>query len=116
MAQLHCLGEDQWNLVEVDPKATGRNPKIRRNSLNGCFWTLRTRAAWRDPPKRHGKWTTAYDHFNGLCNDGTFHAIMRQLQGAFVDAEAIDSDLWCVDGTAIRAVRRDAGAPKRGGR
>ncbi|WP_431192181.1 IS5 family transposase [Rhodopirellula bahusiensis] len=118
MAQRHCLSDDQWDLVrdlvEVEPKATGRKPKSRRNSLNGCFWILRTGAAWRDLPKRFGKWKTVYDHFNGWCKDGAFDAILRRLQGAFVDAEAIDSDLWCVDGTVIRAARCAAGAPKKG--
>lgn len=118
MTRRHCLSDDQWelvqDLVEAKPRATGRKPKDRRNSLDGCFWILRTGAPWRDLPTRFGKWKTVYDHFNGWCKDGTFDAILCRLQNACVDAELIDEDLWCVDGTVIRAARCAAGAAKKG--
>lgn len=102
------------DLVEVTPKPVGRPPKDRRTILNGIFWILRTGAAWRDLPDRFGKWQTVYDHFNRWSQDGTFDAILRRLQGAMVDAEQIDEDLWCVDGTIVRAARCAAGAKKGG--
>lgn len=50
MIQRHSLTDDQWelvaDLVEVEPKPTGRPPKDRRTILNGIFW-IRTGAAWR---------------------------------------------------------------------
>ena len=120
MAQRHCLTDDQWelvaDLVEAEPKATGRPPKDRRTILNGIFWILRTGAAWRDLPERFGKWQTVYDHFNNWSHDGTFDAILRRLQQATVDAEELDDGLWCVDGTIVRAARCAAGAEKKGSR
>ena len=120
MVQRHCVTDDQWelvaDLVEVEPKATGRPPKDRRTLLNGIFWILRTGAAWRDLPERFGKWQTVYDHFNHWSKDGTFDAILRRLQKATVDAEEIDEGLWCVDGTIVRAARCAAGAVKKGSR
>lgn len=120
MIQRHCLTEDQWDLisdlVEVQPKRTGRRPKDRRTILNGIFWILRTGAAWRDLPERFGKWQTVYDHFNNCSKDGTFDAILQRLQSASVAAEEIDEGLWCVDGTIVRAARCAAGARKKGRR
>ena len=120
MVQRHCLTDEQWemvaDLVEVTPAKTGRPPKDRRVILNGIFWILRTGAAWRDLPERFGKWQTVYDHFNNWSKDGTFDAILRRLQGAVVDAEEIDKELWCVDGTIVRAARCAAGAVKKGPR
>jgi transposase len=118
MLQRHCLTDEQWemvaDLVEVTPAKTGRPPKDRRVILNGIFWILRTGAAWRDLPERFGKWQTVYDHFNHWSKDGTFDAILRRLQGAVVDAEEIDKELWCVDGPIVRAARCAAGAVKKG--
>lgn len=118
MVQRHCLTDDQWeliaDLVEAEPKATGRRPKDRRTIVNGIFWILRTGAAWRDLPERFGRWQTVYDHFNNWSKDGTFDTILRRLQKATVDAEEIDDGLWCVDGTIVRAARCAAGAEKKG--
>jgi len=118
MVRRHCLTDDQWelvaDLVEAERKETGRPPKDRRVILNGILWILRTGAAWRDLPERFGKWQTVYDHFNNWSKDGTFDAILRRLQEATVDAEELDEELWCVDGTIVRAARCAAGAEKRG--
>lgn len=120
MVQRHCLTDDQWelvaDLVEAEPKPTGRPPKDRRTILNGIFWILRTGAPWRDLPERFGKWQTVYDHFSRWSKDGTFDAILRRLQSAMVDAQEIGDDLWCVDGTIVRAARCAAGAKKKGSR
>lgn len=118
MVGRHCLTDDQWeliaDLVMVERKPVGRPPKDRRVILNGIFWILRTGAAWRDLPERFGKWQTVYDHFNNWSKDGTFDAILHRLQQGVLDAEQIDEDLWCVDGTIIRAARCAAGAEKKG--
>ena len=51
MVQRHSLTDDQWEIVadllEVEPKPTGRPPKDRRTILNEIFWILRTGAALR---------------------------------------------------------------------
>lgn len=117
MVRRHGLTDDQWELVSDifgEPKPVGRPPKDRRLVLDGIFWILRTGAAWRDLPERFGPWQSIYHCFNKWTADGTFDAILRRLQGAMVDAEELDDDLWCVDGTVVRAARCAAGAKKRG--
>ena len=101
------------DLVEAEPKPTGRPPKDRRTILDGIFWILRSGAAWRNLSVRFGKWQAVFDHFNIWSKIGTFDAIARCLQGAIVDAEEIDDELWGADGTIVWAGRCAAGAEKR---
>lgn len=115
MVRRHCLTDDQWELVSDifgEAKSVGRPPKDRRLILDGIFWILRTGAAWRDLPERFGPWQSVYHYFRAWTADGTFDAILRRLQGAMVDAEELDDDLWCIDGTVVRAARCAAGAKK----
>jgi transposase len=102
------------DLVEAEQKKTGRPPKDRRTIVNGISWILRTGASWRDPPERPGKWQTVCHHFNNWTKEGTFDTILRRLHGAMVDANEIDDDLWCADGTIVRAARYAAGPVKKG--
>lgn len=77
------------------------------------LWRLRTGAPWRDPPKRHGLWKTVYHRFNALRRTGLLDRMMDVLQ-ARINAEGlIDADLWCVDGTVIRAAAGAVRAPKK---
>jgi transposase len=78
------------------------------------LWVLRTGAPWRDLPERFGPWQTVYDRFQRWQCEGLFDRILEQLQ-IRLDAEGkIDWDLWCVDGSSIRASRSAAGGGKKG--
>ena len=82
--------------------------------VDGILWILRTGAPWRDLPEEFGKWGTVWDLFSKWNADGTLDEILRRLQAANVDVGEIDEQLWCVDGTVVRAARCAAGAPKKG--
>ena len=115
MVGRHCLTDDQWELIKDvfgEDAPTGRPRCDRRSVINGIFWILRTGAPWRDLPERFGKWGTVYDLFRTWSLDGTFEQILQRLQGAMVDVDEIRDDLWCVDGTIVRAARCAAGAKK----
>jgi transposase len=112
------LSEGQWDLISdlfPGPAESGRPPSDPRVMLNGCFWILNTGASWRDLPERYGPWQTVYDHFNRWAKDGTFERILERLQMELNIDGAIDWDLWCVDGTNVRAHVSAAGAGKKGG-
>jgi transposase len=81
--------------------------------VNGILWILHTGAPWRDLPERYGHWTTVYGRFNRWRRDGTWTRIATSLLDELDERGLIDRDLWCVDGTVIRASRAAAGAPKR---
>ena len=112
----HELGSEQWELIEplLPPVApTGRPPKDRRLILNGIFWLLRTGAPWRDLPERFGPWRTVYGYFRQWQADGTFDRILQALQIRLDRDGRIDWDLWCIDGSNVRAARAAAGASKK---
>jgi len=113
----HELTDEQWTLIEsLLPKRTartGRPPRPPRCMWNGIFWILKTGAPWRDLPERFGPWQTVYEHFSNWRRDGAFHRILEALQIRLDREGKIDWDLWCVDGTQIRAARAAAGANKK---
>jgi transposase len=111
------LTDQQWELIEpLLPKrtaTTGRPPKDPRPKLNGILWCLCSGAPWRDVPARFGPWQTVYDYYRNWRDDGTFDRIVEALQ-IHLDREGrIEWDLWCIDGSTIRATRAAAGATKK---
>ena len=110
------LTDEQWSVIEpLLPKTElGRPLAAPRQMLNAMFWVLRSGAPWRDLPERFGPWQTVYHHFNSWRRRGVYGRILEALQ-VRLDAEGqIDWDLWCVDGTMVRASRSAAGAGKKG--
>jgi len=104
----HRLTDDQWELIEdifPSPAGTGRPPADPRDVMDGILWILRTGAPWRDLPEELGKRSTVHDHFTNWNEDGTLGEILSRLQAAHVDVGEIDEQLWCVDGTVVRAAR-----------
>lgn len=111
----HEVSDAEWALLkELLPtrKGPGRPPADARMVLNGMFWILNTGAPWRDLPERYGPWRTVYDRFNLWSRDGTLDRILAKLQ-LRLDAEGrIDWDVFCIDGSVVRASRAAAGAKK----
>jgi transposase len=113
------LGEQQWGRIEplfpkTDRSRGGRPPVDRRRVVDGILWILRTGAPWRDLPKEFGAWQTAWRLFDEWNSNGTLDSILQSLQAACVDAGEIDQELWCIDGTVVRAARCAAGGGKKG--
>jgi transposase len=113
----HEVTDDQWELIHpILPQRTaktGRPASDPRRMLNGILWSLRTGAPWRDLPERFGPWQTVYDHFSNWRRDGVYDRILQALQ-IRLDADGkIDWDLWCIDGSSVRATRAAAGACKK---
>ena len=112
----HRLTDEQWDLLKdvfPAPAATGRPQVNRRDVVDGILWILRTGSPWRDLPEELGKWGTVWDLFDTWNADGTLDEILQRLRAASVD---IDDQLWCVDGTTVRAARCAAGGGKKGTR
>jgi transposase len=77
---------------------------------------LKTGAPWRDLPREYGPWSTVWDLFNKWNHEGLLKQMLQRLRGAKIDAGEIDEELWCMDGTVIRAARCAAGGGKKGTR
>lgn len=115
MARL-LLTDDEWELIAdvfPEPAATGRPRRDPRTVLDGILWVLRTGSPWRDAPEEFGPWKTCWRMFDQWNADGTLAEILHRLQAAFVAAGAIDNQLWCIDGTTVRAARCAAGGGKK---
>jgi len=113
MIRLYELTDEQYELIRnLMPRNghRGRQWKDHRTTLNGIFWILHSGAQWREMPERYGKWQSVYDRFNRWRKDGTIDRILHRLQMKLNKDGRIDWDLWCIDGTNVRASRSAAGA------
>ena len=112
----HGLRDEEWVLIKdifPAPKKMGRPIRDRRTIVDAILWILRTGSPWRDLPEKYGPWATAWDLFDGWNGDGTLDKILSRLRAAASDAGEIDDELWCVDGTNVRAARCAAGGGKK---
>jgi len=113
----HEVTDEQWQflqpLIPVHHAKTGRKPKDQRVMLNGVLWILRTGAPWRDLPERLGKWQTVYDHYRTWRDNGVYGRILKALHIRLDQEGHIDWDLWCIDGSSVRAARAAAGAAQK---
>ena len=108
----HRLTDEQWELIAevfTPPKRMDRPPCNRRTIMSGILWILRTGALWRDLPGAFGPWQTAWDLFDRWNQDGTLMKILERLRLR----QQLDSELWCIDGTIVRAARCAAGGGKK---
>ena len=112
------LTDEQWALIEAllpPQQGQGRPYRDHRTMVNAWFWVLNTGSPWRDLPERFGPWKTAYNRFNRWRAEGRIDQILEALQ-IRLDAEGcIDWDVWCVDGSAVRAHVSAVGAGEKGG-
>jgi transposase len=113
----HKLTDEQWDCIKdlfPCPKATGRPPTDCRQAFECILWILRTGSPWRDLPQEHGNWRTIYGLYDKWNGDGTLDSILAALRTAHIEGEVIDQDLWCLDGTVVRAHRCAGGGGKKG--
>ena len=112
----HELTDEEWSRIEhrFVPAPTGRPPGDARRRVNAILWILCTGAPWRDLPDRYDTWKTVYASFRRWTLSERWRAVIDDLLEDLDNAAKIDNDLWCVDGTVIRAHRVAAGARKRG--
>jgi transposase len=114
----HELEDAEWELVQeiVAPQVSGRGGRVNdpRRLLNGMMWILRTGAPWRDLPDRYGPWKTVYHRFNLWRKQGVIDRMLERLQLKLDENGYIEWDLWCIDGSSVRASKAAAGAGKKG--
>ncbi|MDE2507556.1 MAG: transposase, partial [Planctomycetota bacterium] len=95
---------------------TGRPRRNLRVLLDARFWILNTGPPpRRDLPECFGPCQTAYEHFNTWSKNGLFERILERLHLRLDEADLIDLELWCFDGTNVRAHASAEGGGKKGG-
>jgi transposase len=112
----HALTDAQWEqLCPLLPSNNrpGHPFKEHRLVLDGMFWVLATGAAWRDLPERFGPWSTVYGRFNRWRKSGLWDGILAALHAQAHGEGNIDWEVFCVDGSVVRAHKAAAGAEKQ---
>ena len=115
----HGLKDEEWRLIaDVFPprKPTGRPPTNPRVVMDAILWILCTGSQWRDLPDEFPPWKTIWDLFDKWNANGILDEVLTRLRSAQVDLGKIDDELWCVDGTIVRAARCSSGGGKKGTR
>ena len=115
MAERHELTSAAWAVIAplLPAKSKGHPWSDHRRVSNGILWILPSGCSWRDAPERYGSWQTLYDRFRRWSRDGTWNRLLGALLAEMDRRGQIDWDLWCVDGTSIRALKAAAGARKK---
>lgn len=113
----HHMTDFEWNAIRrfLPTERTGkvgRPWKPHRRVVNGILFVLRTGIPWIDLPAEFGKIKTVYNRFRRWVNSGLWQRIYEALVGRLLKQKKIDFELWCVDGTVIRAHRVASGALK----
>jgi transposase len=113
----HRLTDEHWECIASvfpPPAKTGRPRANPRQMMDAILWILRTGAPWRDLPEAEfGPWETVYTWFDQWTSDGTLDEILDRLKAAMTDTKTFDHELWCIDGTIVRAHRCAAGGGKK---
>ena len=110
----HALRDDHFAIIEPllpTNDRPGHPCKSHRSVIDGVLWILHTGAPWRDLPRPiYGPWQTVYERFSRWSKDGTWAQLLEALHVRLDAAGKIDWDLFCIDGSSIRASRAAAGA------
>lgn len=112
----HALSDVQWHRIEhFFPTNGGRGGQWKNHRLmvDGILWMLKTGAPWRDLPEPFGPWQTVYERFKIWSQKGLWDEVLKELQKEFNIEGRIDWELFCIDGSNIRAHRCAAGAQKK---
>lgn len=116
MVRRHELSDAEWQILEplLPPlKTRGRPYRDHRVVINGMLWVLHTGAPWRDLPERYGPWQTVYSRFLRWSRSGLWDRILSALQRELDAAGQIDWELFCIDGSHVRAHKAAAGGGKK---
>jgi len=110
------LSDDQWQQIQDLLPANGRRGgqwKDHRLMIDGILWALSDGGRWRNVPTEFGPWQSVYDRFRSWTRRGLWERILLRLQARKMRAGDIDWELFCIDGTVVRAHQAAAGAPKK---
>ena len=80
-----------------DPGVTAADSRL---SVEAVLWRTRTGSPWRDLPERFGNWNSVFKRFRRWVLAGVFKALPERFHLEYV----------FVDGTAVQAHRKAAGA------
>ncbi len=111
------ISGEVWSVIEplLPPtRGRGRPWSDHRLAVEGMVWKYRTGSPWRDVPARFGRWNSIYKRFMRWANDGTWAAVLTEVQKQSDAAGKLD---WVVsiDSTINRVHQHGATLPRATG-
>ncbi|MFJ8506355.1 IS5 family transposase [Streptomyces avermitilis] len=120
MVRRHELTDAQWRKIEPLLPSNGRPGgqwADHRRVINGVLFRARTGVPWPDLPERYGPWQTVYERHRRWSADGTWKAVLQELQieadGALTRPAGGQEWAVNIDSTSCRAHQHAAGAPRQ---
>ncbi len=113
------LSDHQYEQIEDLLPTNGQRGgqwKDHRTMIDGILWALSDGGRWRNLPAEFGPWQSVYDRFRSWTRRGLWDKILRRLQARKMHAGDIDWELFCIDGSVVRAHQSAAGASKKNSR
>jgi transposase len=110
------LSDAQYEQIQGLLPRNGRRGgqwKDHRLMIDGILWALSDGGRWRNLPERFGPWQSVYDRFRNWARKGLWGRLLRRLQARKLTGDEIDWELFCIDGSVVRAHQSAAGAPKK---
>ena len=110
------LSDRQWEqLRDLLPRngKPGGQWKDHRTMIDGILWALSDGGRWRNVPDRFGPWQSVYDRFRRWTRKGLWDRLLLRLQARRMAGGDIGLELFCIDGTVIRAHQSAAGASQK---
>ena len=106
----HHLTDREWNAIRhfLPAQRSGKRGRPwaeHRQTISGILWILKTGSPWRDLPEEFGKWQTVYNRFRRWIDEGLWERIYQRLLQRAKCNSKVNFDLWCVDGSVVRAHR-----------
>jgi hypothetical protein len=81
--------------------------------IDAILWALSDGGGWRNIAVEFGPWQTVYDRFRKWCRSGLWDKILRHVQARKMHTGEIDWELFCIDGSVVRAHQSAAGASEK---
>jgi transposase len=109
------LSDEQWaalkGALDAVRPGTGRPLEDERRTVEGVVWRSRNGARRRAVPAEHGPWWRPARPHIRRSKAGVWERLLERLR----DAGRPDVAEAFLDGTAVRAHQKAAGAPEKGG-
>jgi transposase len=110
------LSDEQYQKIQdlLPPNGQrGGQWKDHRTMIDGILWALADGGRWRNVPAEFGPWQSVYDRFRRWTRKGLWDKILHRLQARKMHSGEIDWQLFCIDGSVVRAHQSAAGASKK---
>ena len=100
------LIDDQWSFIRPhlppQPKV-GRKRADDRKTINAILYVLITGCRWRDIPKNHGSYVTAWKRLKRWSAEGVWNKILIETRNNAYSLGELSLDIVSVDSSLVES-------------